>query len=161
MKQKIEGFHLEGEGHWVADLSCGHKQHMHHQPPWMNRPWVLTPEGRQTRLGAELDCKRCDEVQAAVAEATRAACLEAMTRAYEEGGLSGLCAEGRGLKSCTPRQKEGPGIQRETSKIPGPSSFQPSGFAASWVAGDRCIYGATSATVRSVAIQPGKLALTF
>jgi hypothetical protein len=37
----------------------------------------------------------CDEAQAAVAEATRAACLEAMTRAYEEGGLSGLCAEGR------------------------------------------------------------------
>jgi hypothetical protein len=50
--------------------------------------------------GIQLDgegpcCKRCDELQAAVAEATRAACLEAMTRAYEEGGLSGLCAEGR------------------------------------------------------------------
>jgi hypothetical protein len=43
----------------------------------------------------KIDCKRCDEVQAAIAEATRAACLEAMTRAYEEGGLSGLCAEGR------------------------------------------------------------------
>jgi hypothetical protein len=42
----------------------------------------------------ELDGKR-DESQAAVAEATRAACLEAMIRAYEEGGLSGLCAEGR------------------------------------------------------------------
>jgi hypothetical protein len=95
MKQKIEGFHLDGEGHWVADLACGHKQHMRHQPPWQERPWVLTPEGRQTRLGVELDCKRCDEVHAAVAEATRAACLEAMTRAYEEGGLSGLCAEGR------------------------------------------------------------------
>jgi len=35
------------------------------------------------------------EVQTAVAEATRAACLEAMMKAYEEGGLSGLCAEGR------------------------------------------------------------------
>jgi hypothetical protein len=42
----------------------------------------------------ELDGKR-DESQAAVAEATRAACLEAMISAYEEGGLSGLCAEGR------------------------------------------------------------------
>ncbi len=44
---------------------------------------------------SELDCKQYDESQAAVAEATRAACLEAMIRAYEEGGLSGLCAEGR------------------------------------------------------------------
>jgi hypothetical protein len=95
VKKKIEGFHLDGEGHWVADLSCGHKQHMRHQPPWMDRPWVLTPEGRQTLLGVELDCQRCDEIQATVAEATRAACLQAMTRAYEEGGLSGLCAEGR------------------------------------------------------------------
>ena len=95
MNQKIEGFHLDGEDHWVADLACGHKQHVRHQPPWMNRPWVLTPEGRQTRLGVELDCKRCDEAQVAVAEATRAACLEAMTKAYEEGGLNGLCAEGR------------------------------------------------------------------
>ena len=43
----------------------------------------------------ELDGERYDELQAAVAEATRAACLEAMIRAYEEGGLSGLCAEGR------------------------------------------------------------------
>jgi len=33
----------------------------------------------------ELDGKR-DGIQAAVAEATRAACLEAMIRAYEEGG---------------------------------------------------------------------------
>lgn len=44
---------------------------------------------------SEPDGKRDDELQAAVAEATRAACLEAMIRAYEEGGLSGLCAEGR------------------------------------------------------------------
>jgi hypothetical protein len=44
VKQKIEGFQLDGEGHWVADLTCGHTQHMRHQPPWMERPWGLTPE---------------------------------------------------------------------------------------------------------------------
>ncbi len=31
----------------------------------------------------------------ALGEAVRAACLEAATRAYEEAGLAGLCAEGR------------------------------------------------------------------
>ncbi len=30
-----------------------------------------------------------------VAEAVRAACIMAAVRAYEEGGVSGLCAEGR------------------------------------------------------------------
>ena len=30
-----------------------------------------------------------------IAEAVRAACLEAARRAYEEAGISGLCAEGR------------------------------------------------------------------
>ena len=25
------------------------------------RPWVLNVEGRASRIGLELDCKRCDE----------------------------------------------------------------------------------------------------
>ena len=35
------------------------------------------------------------EDAARVAEAVRAACIAAAVRAYEEGGVSGLCAEGR------------------------------------------------------------------
>lgn len=95
MNQKITGFHLDAEEHWVADLECGHRQHMRHTPPWMVRPWVLTEEGRRSRLGVELDCKRCDEAGRAVAEAVRAALRTAAVQAYEEGGLSGLCADGR------------------------------------------------------------------
>ncbi|HEX8822823.1 MAG TPA: DUF3565 domain-containing protein [Archangium sp.] len=95
MNQKISGFHLDSENHWVADLACGHRQHMRHQPPWTERPWVLTEEGRRSRLGIELECKRCDEVGRAVAEAVREALRAAAVQAYEEGGLSGLCAEGR------------------------------------------------------------------
>jgi hypothetical protein len=95
MNQKITGFHLDREDHWVADLECGHRQHMRHDPPWMVRPWVLTEEGRRSRLGVELDCKRCDEAGRAVAEAVREALKAAARQAYEEGGLSGLCAEGR------------------------------------------------------------------
>jgi Protein of unknown function (DUF3565) len=95
MKQRITGFHLDAENHWVADLACGHRQHMRHQPPWMERPWVLTEEGRRSRLGVEPECKRCDEAARAVAESVREALMTAAREAHEEAGLSGLCAEGR------------------------------------------------------------------
>ena len=81
MKQPITGFHLDSENHWVADLVCGHRQHMRHDPPWMERPWILTEEGRRSRLGIELECKRCDEAAHAVAQAVREALLSAARKA--------------------------------------------------------------------------------
>ncbi|HVT37151.1 MAG TPA: DUF3565 domain-containing protein [Nevskiaceae bacterium] len=27
----------------MAELECGHRQHVRHQPPGINRPWVTTP----------------------------------------------------------------------------------------------------------------------
>jgi tellurite resistance-related uncharacterized protein len=60
VKRPIVGFHQDEEEHWVADLSCGHGQHTRHDPPFVERPWVLTAEGRAARLGSELDCVRCD-----------------------------------------------------------------------------------------------------
>lgn len=61
MNRKIVSFHQDDEGHWVAKLECGHNQHVRHNPPWINRPWVITPEGREAALGVELDCKKCDQ----------------------------------------------------------------------------------------------------
>ena len=61
VKRKIVGFHQDERLDWVADLECGHGQHVRHNPPWTVRPWVVTPEGRETFLGVELDCKRCEE----------------------------------------------------------------------------------------------------
>ncbi|RZG86604.1 DUF3565 domain-containing protein [Acinetobacter sp. WCHAc060033] len=61
MLQKIIGFHLDEEQHWVADLECGHGQHVRHTPPWQNRPWVMTEQGRQEKLGVALNCKKCEE----------------------------------------------------------------------------------------------------
>lgn len=34
MKRSIAGFHQDEESHWVAELDCGHGQHMRHDPPW-------------------------------------------------------------------------------------------------------------------------------
>lgn len=61
MKRTITGFNQDDESHWRAELSCGHYQHVRHDPPLHTRTWTLTPEGRASRLGLELDCKRCDE----------------------------------------------------------------------------------------------------
>lgn len=60
MDRPITGFTQDDEGHWVALLSCGHGQHVRHEPPFTNRPWVTTQEGRASRLGALLNCVRCD-----------------------------------------------------------------------------------------------------
>jgi hypothetical protein len=55
----IVAFHLDDEGHWVADLECGHTQHVRHDPPWQVRPWVTTADGRAGRVGMRLACVRC------------------------------------------------------------------------------------------------------
>lgn len=54
------GFSTDEEGHWVALLGCGHRQHVRHDPPLVERPWVTTADGRRGRLGQTLDCVRCD-----------------------------------------------------------------------------------------------------
>ena len=48
-------------GAWIAELSCGHTQHVRHQPPFQERPWVQTPEGRARFIGAEVECPGCDQ----------------------------------------------------------------------------------------------------
>lgn len=60
MEKRIVGFHQDDERHWVAELECGHNQHVRHNPPWTNRPWVITPQGRAKALGRTVKCKKCD-----------------------------------------------------------------------------------------------------
>jgi hypothetical protein len=59
MLRRITGFHEDGESHWVAELECGHQQHVRHRPPWETRPWVLTEETRREKIGTSLDCVMC------------------------------------------------------------------------------------------------------
>ena len=65
MQQPIVGFHQDEENHWVANLLCGHTQHVRHDPPWQVREWVTTEAGRMQYIGRHLNCKRCDEEAAA------------------------------------------------------------------------------------------------
>jgi len=63
VQRAITGFHLDELGDWVAELVCGHGQHVRHKPPFELRPWVVTPEGRASRIGVELGCVRCDRFE--------------------------------------------------------------------------------------------------
>ncbi len=56
----ITRFHQDEHGDWVAELDCGHGQHVRHRPPWILTPWVVTEEGRLEHLGRELQCKKCE-----------------------------------------------------------------------------------------------------
>lgn len=60
MLRAMLSFQKDAEGHWLARLSCGHTQHVRHQPPFTLRPWTLSEEGRAARIGQELDCPLCD-----------------------------------------------------------------------------------------------------
>ena len=61
MKQPITGYHQDDERHWVAELACGHFQHVRHDPPLVERAWVVTEQGGAALLGTILECKKCDE----------------------------------------------------------------------------------------------------
>ena len=61
MRRTIIGFYEDIAGDFVAMLDCGHEQHVRHRPPFAERPWVLTEEGRRAKIGEALECRLCDE----------------------------------------------------------------------------------------------------
>lgn len=64
MIRKIVGFHQDARREWVAELECGHGQHVRHNPPYQDRAWVLSAEGRARFIGAMIECAACDAEQA-------------------------------------------------------------------------------------------------
>jgi tellurite methyltransferase len=47
----------------VAELSCGHCQHVRHRLPFQLRAWVLDADGRSSRVGTPLGCPSCDRAE--------------------------------------------------------------------------------------------------
>lgn len=47
----------------MAELSCLHRQHVRHRPPWRSAPWVLDAAERAARVGSPLDCPLCDRAE--------------------------------------------------------------------------------------------------
>ena len=60
---RITGFAQDAEGHWFAQLSCGHTQHVRHDPPWQNRAWVLNAASRQGCIGQSFTCGWCAKAE--------------------------------------------------------------------------------------------------
>lgn len=61
VERRIIGFRQDAHHDWIAELECGHGQHVRHTPPWQLRPWVVTAEGRAGHLGTLLVCRQCDK----------------------------------------------------------------------------------------------------
>lgn len=63
MDRSITGYHQDESHDWVAELSCGHNQHVRHRPPFQDRAWVLHEQGRAGRIGMPLSCPLCDRAE--------------------------------------------------------------------------------------------------
>lgn len=85
MNRGITGFHQDAEGDWIAELECGHGQHVRHRPPWQLRPWVEDEASRRARMGTPLDCRLCDPP---------AEPLSPEEQAYRDARVQGLCHDG-------------------------------------------------------------------
>ena len=63
MKRNITGYHKDKRDDWVAELDCCHGQHVRNNPPFTNRPWIESVEGRAEKLRFQLECIRCDRFE--------------------------------------------------------------------------------------------------
>jgi Protein of unknown function (DUF3565) len=57
--RKIVGYHLDERFDWVAELECGHQQHVRYDPSWNTRHWVTSSQGRLQHIGQNLLCVAC------------------------------------------------------------------------------------------------------
>ncbi|WP_090239655.1 DUF3565 domain-containing protein [Pseudomonas guineae] len=57
---RVLDFRQDEHGDWLAVLSCGHTQHLRHQPPWQNRAWVLDATQRNAQRGKPFRCGWCE-----------------------------------------------------------------------------------------------------
>jgi tellurite methyltransferase len=63
MQRPITGYGKDEVGDWFATLDCGHRQHVRHQPPFVEREWITTGGGRASHLGEPLNCVRCERFE--------------------------------------------------------------------------------------------------
>lgn len=63
MQRAITAFFQDEAGDWAARLDCHHAQHTRHDPPFVNRPWVLDPAAREARVGEMLECLKCERLE--------------------------------------------------------------------------------------------------
>lgn len=129
MQQAIIGYHQDDEDHWVAQLACGHNQHVRHNPPWSLRPWVNQSEGREEHLGSVLNCVKCAQQAPADDRPAHAISSPFAPNTLALARVLGQHLEAkRGAVSCA-ESCTGGLIAAAITEIPGSSAW----FAQSWV----------------------------
>jgi len=63
VERAITAYHQDEIPEWVAELECGHNQHVRHRPPFQLRAWITEEVGRTAKLGMPLDCPLCDRAE--------------------------------------------------------------------------------------------------
>ena len=63
MERVICGFHRDEDNDWVAEVSCGHAQHVRHRPPFQLREWITVAAGRDSHVGTAIECSLCDRAE--------------------------------------------------------------------------------------------------
>jgi tellurite methyltransferase len=63
VERAITAYHQDEVPEWVAELACGHNQHVRHRPPFQLRAWVTEETGRTAKLGMPLECPLCDRAE--------------------------------------------------------------------------------------------------
>lgn len=63
MERPIIAFGADDVGDPFALLSCGHRQHVRHQPPLQSRSWVVNAATRDAMRGTALNCLRCERLE--------------------------------------------------------------------------------------------------
>ena len=63
MQRAMTGFRRDDEGAWIAELSCLHRQHIRHDPPFWEAAWIEDEEAHARRIGEPLDCPLCDRAE--------------------------------------------------------------------------------------------------
>jgi tellurite methyltransferase len=59
----ICGFSRDEDDDWVAEVSCGHDQHVRHRPPFQLREWITDAVGRDSHVGTAIECSLCDRAE--------------------------------------------------------------------------------------------------
>ena len=59
--RQIVGFLRDDQDEWIAELSCGHRRHVRHRPPFELHPWVLDDASRASRLRSWIECASCED----------------------------------------------------------------------------------------------------
>jgi len=102
MERVIVGFETDEAGDWVASLECGHRQHVRHTPPFVDRPWTLTTLSRASRAGTPLNCVLCEE--------------EATAAQGEDAGASPVCLANEVCPECGGLESRRPGCSEQLAR---------------------------------------------